>query len=77
MRFQLGHDPASEAIRDYFWRAKEPKGRKLTPIPDFVATAIPNAAELGRTPTGVANGSGASPEQRAAVIGIIRRAFER
>ena len=33
--FLLGSDPASEAIRDYLWRGKDPKGRKLDPHAKF------------------------------------------
>ena len=39
-------------------------------------TGVPDAAELERLMIGVASGSTASPEEREAVIGIIRRAFE-
>jgi hypothetical protein len=30
---QIGSDPASEAVRDYLWRARDPKGRKMNPMP--------------------------------------------
>lgn len=71
----LGDDPASEAMRDYLLRARNPKGRKMDPMPDFVITGVPDAAELQRLMIGVASASTASPEEREAVIGIIRKAF--
>jgi hypothetical protein len=74
---QLGSNAASEAIRYYLWRAKDPKGRRMDPTPDFIVTGIPDAAELERLTIGVANASTASPEEQAAVVGIIRRAFRK
>lgn len=72
---QLGSDPASEAVRDFLWRARDPKGRKMNPMPDFVITGHPDAAELKRLMIGVANGSAATPEEREAVIRIVQAAF--
>jgi hypothetical protein len=73
---QLERDPASEAVRDYLWRAGDPRGRHLSPLPDFVATGRADSAELERLLVGVANASRAWPEDIAAVVRIIRRAFE-
>jgi hypothetical protein len=71
----LGHDPASEAALDYLWRAKDLKGRKMYPMPDFVVAGVPDVAELQRLMIDAASASTASPEEREAVIGIIRKAF--
>lgn len=73
---QLGSDPASEAVRDYLWRAGDPKGRQMDPMPAFVATGQADSAELERLLVGVANASRAWPEDLAAVVRIIRREFE-
>ena len=74
--FQLGSDPASEAVRHYLWCAGDPVGRRLSPMPSFVATQRPDSAELERLMVGVANASKAWPEDIAAVVRIIRREFE-
>ena len=73
---QLGSDPASEAVRDHLWRARDPKGRKMDPMPAFIATGVPDAAELERLMIGVANASAGSPEEREAVVEIIHVAFQ-
>jgi hypothetical protein len=74
--FQLESDPASQAVKDYIWQMGDPKGRKLSPMPDFVQTQQPDHAELERLMVGVANASRAWPEDKAAVVRVIRRAFE-
>lgn len=73
---QLGGDPASEAVKDYLWRSGDPKGRQMDPMPTFVETGQADSAELERLLVGVANASMAWPEDIAAVVRIIRRAFE-
>lgn len=73
---QLSSDPASEAVRDYLWRAGDPVGRHLSPMPSFVATGQADSAEMERLIVGVANASKAWPEDIAAVTRIVRRAFE-
>lgn len=73
---QLGADPASEAVRDYLWRAGAPKDRQLSPMPSFVATGQADSVELERLLVGVANASKAWPEDIAAVVRIIRVEFE-
>ncbi len=73
----LGHDSASEAIRDYLWRAKDPESRKLDPMPNFVVAQVPDAAELERMLVGVAEASAGTPEERGAVVALIRAAFKR
>jgi hypothetical protein len=74
--FQLESDPASQAVSDYIWRMCDPEGRRLSPMPDFVRTQQPDHAELERLMVGVANASRAWPEDKAAVVRMIRRAFE-
>ncbi|MGO9108262.1 MAG: hypothetical protein ACLP9L_03420 [Thermoguttaceae bacterium] len=49
----------------------------MAPLPEFVATGLPDAAEPERLLIGVANASAASSEDRDALVGIIRRAFEK
>jgi hypothetical protein len=73
---QLGSDPASEAVRDYIWHAGDLKGRKLDPITSFVGSGTADSSELERLMVGVANASRAWPEDIAAVVRIVRRAFE-
>ena len=73
---QLESDPASNAVRDYIWQMGDPNGRRLSPMPDFVQTQQPGHAELEGLMVGVANASLAWPEDKAAVVRIIRQVFE-
>jgi hypothetical protein len=72
----LKENPASRAVKDYIWRAGDPKGRKTEPMPDFVLTGRPDAAELERLMIGVAGASNAWLEDKWPVVQFISRAFE-
>ena len=74
---QLESDPASEAVRLYLWCGGDPKGRRMDPTPSFVGTGRPDSAELERLMIRVANASAAWPEDKDAVVRIIRTEFER
>jgi hypothetical protein len=75
IEFRLGSDPASQAIKFYLWCACDPKGRRMDPMPDFVATGQADSAELERLMVGVTNASPAWPDDQAAVVRIIHLAF--
>jgi hypothetical protein len=74
---QLGSDPASEAFRGFFDQPTDPKDRELKPKPAFIIqNTKPESADMEQLLVDAVNASKAWPEDIAAVVRIIRRAFE-
>jgi hypothetical protein len=62
----LGDDPSATAVKFYMWREQKP-------LPRFTDNG-PDPVDLERTLVEVARRAG-TPEEQAAVVAIIRRAF--